>query len=368
MKGDYYEILGVEKSSDASTIKNAYKRLAMKYHPDKNKGDKKSEELFKKITEAYSVLSDPKKKELYDLHGHAGVDSNSASYNNYSNVNFGDIFGDIFGDVFGKNQYSHKNANTEEVRGSDIVYSITLDLKDAVLGTTLQVNVTTLRKCDMCEGTCVKKGAKKKICDTCSGVGEVRVQHGFFSIQRTCTLCGGSGTIKENCVTCSGAGRVKSSKLLSIKIPSGVNDGDKIRLLGEGEAGKYGGLCGDLYIQIIVKTHSLFYKDNESNLCCEIPISLETAIFGGIIKIPTFFGYLDLRIFPQTQNGDVFKIPGKDNFLTHFIICKIFIELPSNLTEIQLSLFKEFSKSLNNNVCNYPKLKNWEKIYKEFSL
>ncbi len=364
MKEDYYEILGVDKTSDVSTIKNAYRKLAMKYHPDKNKGDKKSEELFKKITEAYSVLSDQKKRELYDLHGHAGVESGSSNYSNYSNVNFGDIFGDIFGDVFGK---TSQQAQNKETRGSDIVYNINLDLKDAIIGTTLQINVTTLRKCNVCDGTGAKKDTKKKICESCSGVGEIRVQHGFFSIQRTCTTCGGSGNIlKENCLNCLGDTRIKASKVLSIKIPAGVDNGDKIRLLGEGECGKYGGHCGDLYIQISVKDHSVFSRDNEGNLCCEVPVSLDIAIFGGIVKIPTFFGIFELRILPYTQTGNIFKIQGKGSFLTRFIFCKIFVEIPTNLTEEQINLFRKFVQNLKSDFYNYPKIRNWEKLLKEF--
>lgn len=371
-KEDYYKILEVDKNSDISVIKKAYRKLAMVYHPDKNHGNKSAEDNFKKINEAYEILSDSKKRELYDLYGHAGIDQSTASSSNYdsANINFGDIFSDIFGDMFGK---TNQKRNTQQ-RGSDLTYTLNLNLKDAILGTTVKLSIKAYKHCVGCDGSGLKKGHKVVTCVTCNGTGAVRTQQGFFIIQQACSSCGGTGSAnKKNCSDCVGSGRVSYDKTISVKIPMGIADGDKIRLSGEGEAGLYGGSYGDLYIQVCVLKHDFFKRESNGDLYCEVPIDLKTATVGGVIQIPTFFGEVDLKIPKYTQSGDVFTVTGKGvrnmvkSKLNGNLICKVFVEVPVNLSNTQLGLFLNFYDSLEvKTPINNPITYNWELRLKDF--
>lgn len=373
-KEDYYKILEVDKNSDITVIKKAYRKLAMLYHPDKNHGNKSAEDNFKKINEAYEILSDSKKRELYDLYGHAGVDQSTASSSSYDsgNINFGDIFSDIFGDMFGK--ANQKRGNTKQ-RGSDLTYTLNLSLKDAILGTTVKLSIKAYKHCLFCEGSGLKKGSKVTSCITCNGTGAVRLQQGFFIIQQACSHCGGTGSgNKKNCTDCAGSGRVSYDKTLSVKIPMGIADGDKIRLTGEGEAGLCGGSFGDLYIQVCVIKHEFFKRESNGDLYCEVPIDLKIAIIGGVVQIPTFFGEVDLKIPRYTQSGDVFTITGKGvknmikTKLNGNLICKVFVETPVNLDNTQLNLFLNFCETLEGKVgINNPITYNWRLKLKDFN-
>lgn len=374
-KEDYYKILDVDKSSDTTTIKKSYRKLAMKYHPDKNQGDKTAEESFKKINEAYEILSDSKKRELYDLYGHAGVDqaAGASSYSGSNNANFGDIFSDIFGDMFGGKNNQRRESSQ---RGEDIVYKISLTLEEAILGTEIKINVKTHKSCDNCLSSGLKKGTKQSVCSECSGTGEMRIQQGFFSIRQTCSFCKGFGTLNKNyCDVCIGTGRVPCTKLLSVKVPMGIGSGDKIRLSGEGNAGVLGGGFGDLFIQITIKDHYFFKREDNGDLYCEVPIDIRTAVLGGCVHVPTFFGFVDLKIPKNTQSGDIFTIVGKGVRtekrikINGNLVCKIFVEVPVNLNKVQLDSFLCFCDTLDNNtLLNNPIKNDWLKKVENFKI
>jgi len=273
-KRDYYEVLGVAKNATEAEIKKAFKRLAMKYHPDRNPDDKAAEEKFKEAKEAYEILADAQKRAAYDQFGHAGVDP-GAGGGGYGpgGGSFSDIFGDVFGDIFG-GAAGARGGGSRAYRGSDLRYNLELSLEEAVMGTTVKIRVPTLVECDECDGSGAKKGTSAQTCPTCHGHGQVRMQQGFFSLQQTCPRCHGSGkVITDPCGKCHGQGRVQEQKTLSVKVPAGVDDGDRIRLSGEGEAGLHGGPAGDLYVQIHVREHPIFTRD-ENNLACEVPHQL----------------------------------------------------------------------------------------------
>ncbi|KZZ34402.1 molecular chaperone DnaJ, partial [Oleiphilus sp. HI0086] len=260
-KRDYYEVLGIERSADAKEVKKAYRRLAMKYHPDRNPDDAQAEEKFKEATEAYEILSDEQKRGAYDQYGHAGVDP-QAGGGGFSggNGNFSDIFGDVFGDIFGGG--GGGGGRQRSARGADLRYTLDLDLEDAVKGTTVKIRVPTHVTCKPCNGSGAAKGSKPEHCGTCNGAGQVRMQQGFFSVQQTCPNCRGQGTmIKDPCRSCHGSGVIEETKTLSVKVPPGVDTGDRIRLAGEGEAGTHGAPSGDLYVQVSVKEHPIFVRD-----------------------------------------------------------------------------------------------------------
>ena len=306
-KKDYYEVLGLSRQASDEEIKKSFKKLAMKYHPDRNPDNPKAEDSFKEAKEAYEVLSDSNKRSAYDQFGHAGVDQSVGGGGAQGFGDFGDAFVDIFGDIFGGKQSQRSNV----YRGADLRYNMEISLENAAKGTETKIRVPVLSTCKSCNGSGAKKGTEPTTCQRCQGHGQVRMQQGFFSVQQTCQDCNGTGkTIKDPCQDCNGTGRVKESKTLSVKIPAGVDEGDRIRLSGEGEAGVNGGPSGDLYVVISLKEHTIFQRDG-GNLHCEMPISFSTAALGGEIKIPTLDGTAKIKISPETQTGSVFRLRGK---------------------------------------------------------
>lgn len=368
-KRDYYEILGVERSVDAKDIKKAYRRLAMKYHPDRNPDDANAEDKFKEATEAYEVLSDEQKRAAYDRHGHAGVDQ-SGGGGFSGGGNFSDIFGDVFGDIFGGSGGGGRARNT---RGADLRYTLDLDLEDAVKGTSVKIRVPTNVSCKPCGGTGAAKGSKPEGCTMCQGAGQVRMQQGFFSVQQTCPQCRGQGTtIKDPCTSCHGAGVIQEQKTLSVKVPSGVDTGDRIRLAGEGEAGTHGAPSGDLYVQVSVKEHPIFVRDGK-NLYCEMPISLVDAILGGELEVPTLDGRVKLRIPEETQTGKMFRLRGKGVAPVRGggpgdLMCRVTVETPVNLSKKQKDILREFQKTLekDGDKKHAPKKHSWFEGVKSF--
>ena len=365
-KRDYYEVLGVAKGVSEQELKKAYRRVAMKFHPDRNPDDKKAEEKFKEASEAYEILSDGQKRAAYDQYGHAGVDPQSgmggADFGSFS-----DIFGDVFGDIFGGGSRRGRGGSQ---RGSDLQYTLPVTLEQAVKGTTAKIKIPTLVTCKTCNGSGAKPGTKPQKCTTCDGIGQVRMQQGFFSVQQTCPTCRGKGTIiKDPCSTCRGHGRVEETKTLSVKVPPGVDNGDRIRLSGEGEAGPAGSPAGDLYVQISVKTHDIFERDG-ANLHCEVPIGFADATLGGEIEVPTLDGRVKLRIPAETQTGKSFRLRGKGvtpvrGSSKGDLICRVAVETPVNLSSEQKELLKEFQVSLEGNK-HSPKQNTWFEGMKEF--
>ena len=300
---DYYEVLGVDKSADEAKVKKAYKRLAMKFHPDRNADDKATAETkFKEVRKAYDVISNPQKRQAYDQFGHAGVEQGAGGGGNpFGGGGFGDIFGDIFGG----------GRSTPDNRGSDLRYDLEIELTQAVKGDTVKIRVTKNDGCDTCDGTGAKPGTSVKTCVTCHGSGQVQMQQGFFAVQRPCHQCNGTGDqIESPCGTCRGQGVVRKQKTLSVKIPAGVDTGNRIRLSGEGEAGLRGGQTGDLYVQIHVKEHDIFQREG-NDLYCEVPIDFATSALGGSIEVPTLDGKLKINIPAGTQSAKLFRLRGK---------------------------------------------------------
>ncbi len=369
-KQDYYEILGVSKSASDADIKKAYRRVAMKHHPDRNKGDKASEEKFKDATEAYDVLSDANKRQAYDRHGHAGVDQSHGGMGGGAG-GFGDVFGDIFSDIFGGGNMGGQGGQRRAQRGADLRYSLELSLEDAVRGTNVNIKVPTWVSCDGCQGSGANKGAKPTTCGGCQGHGQVRMQQGFFTVQQTCPHCGGSGqVISDPCRKCRGQGRVRDEKTLNVKIPPGVDEGDRIRLSGEGEAAGHGGVSGDLYVQVHLKAHPIFKRD-EYNLHCEVPISFLTAALGGELEVPTLDGRVKLKIPTETQTGRVFKVKGKGvkpvrGGYAGDLLCKVIVETPVNLTKRQKELLEEFESETTNKKKHNPRVATWFDRVKDF--
>jgi len=345
-KRDYYEILNVDRNASEPEIRQAYRRLAMKYHPDRNPGDQAAEEQFKEVKEAYEALSDARKRAAYDQFGHAGVEG-AAGGGFGGPADLGDIFGGVFRDIFG----GGRGGGQQSYRGADLRYNLELTLEEAVFGTTARIRVPTLVTCATCAGSGAKPGTKPTTCPTCRGAGQVRMQQGFFSIQQTCPRCQGRGSIiPEPCATCRGVGRVEEQKTLSVKVPAGVDNGDRIRLAGEGEAGEHGGPPGDLYVQIQVKPHPIFTRE-DNDLYCEVPISFTTAALGGDLEVPTLDGRLSLKIPAETQTGKVFRIRGKGvkpvrGGPTGDLLCRAIVETPVNLTREQKDLLQQFAETM----------------------
>ena len=347
-KRDYYEVLSVGRESSEREIKKAYKRLAMKFHPDRNPDDKNAEANFKEIKEAYEILTDSDKKAAYDQFGHAGVDPNRGGGGSGGNADFGDVFGDVFGDIFGGGR---RGGQRQAARGSDLRYNLELSLEEAVKGLTKELRIPKLTTCDSCDGNGAKKGTAPTTCGTCHGQGQVQMRQGFFAVQQACPTCHGRGKIiKDPCNKCHGEGRVEKSKTLSVKIPAGVDNGDRIRLSGEGEAGEYGAPPGDLYVQVSVREHSIFVRDG-NNLYCEVPISFGKATLGGEIEVPTLDGKVNLKIPAETQTGRMFRLRGKGvkSVRSHAVgdlLCKVVMETPVKLNEHQKDLLREFDGTL----------------------
>ncbi len=349
-KQDYYELLGVSKGADNAELKKAYRRLAMKYHPDRNPGDSAAEEKFKDAKEAFEVLGDPQKRAAYDRFGHDGV-SNSASgggAGGFGGADFSDIFGDVFGDIFG----GGGGARGSRARGgSDLQYNLDLTLEEAVSGVEKSLKIPTQVACDTCSGSGAKPGTSTSKCETCAGMGQVRMQQGFFSVQQTCPTCRGAGEqISDPCSKCHGAGRVQEEKTLSVKIPAGVDTGDRIRLSGEGEAGEKGAPSGDLYVMVQTQKHSIFERDDD-DLLCTMPIDIITASLGGELEVPTLTGKVNLKVPAGTQTDKVFRLrnmgvkPVRKNAAGD-LLCRVQIEVPINLTSEQKELFEQLRGTL----------------------
>lgn len=346
-KSDYYETLGVARSADEREIKRAYKRLAMKYHPDRNPGDKDAEAKFKEVKEAYEILTDDQKRAAYDQYGHAAFEQGGMGGGGYGGgADFGDIFGDVFGDIFGGGGRRQRAA-----RGSDLRYNMELTLEEAVRGITKEIRIPTLAECDICHGSGAKAGSKPQTCSTCKGAGQVQMRQGFFAVQQPCPTCQGRGSIiKDPCNGCHGHGRVEKSKTLSVKIPAGVDTGDRIRLSGEGEAGEQGAPAGDLYVQVSVKQHPIFERE-ENNLYCEVPVNFAMAALGGEIEVPTLDGRVNLKVPAETQTGKLFRMRGKGVKSVRGgpvgdLLCRVVVETPVKLNEKQKELLKELGESL----------------------
>ncbi|WP_374349275.1 molecular chaperone DnaJ [Chitinimonas sp.] len=370
-KKDFYEILGVNRDASDEDIKKSYRKLAMKYHPDRNPDSKDAEDKFKEAKEAYEILSDSQKRAAYDQYGHAGVDPQSGMGGGFGGAGgFADAFGDIFGDIFGGG--GNRGGRSNVYRGSDLRYNLEVSLEEAARGTETKIKIPTHDECDTCHGTGAKPGTEAKTCGTCQGHGQVRIQQGFFSLQQTCPTCHGSGkVIPDPCRTCHGQGRVKANKTLSVKIPAGVDEGDRIRLSGEGEPGVNGGPPGDLYVVIHIKKHSVFERDG-NDLHCEMPISFATAALGGEIEIPTLDGAVKLKIPAETQTGAVFRLRGKGikgvrSAITGDLMCHVSVETPVKLTERQKDLLREFEEiSLEDDAKHNPRAKSWMDMVKDF--
>ncbi|TMH08155.1 MAG: molecular chaperone DnaJ [Betaproteobacteria bacterium] len=376
-KRDYYSTLGVNRDASDEEIKKAYRKLAMKHHPDRNPDDKASEDKFKDAKEAYEVLSDPKKRAAYNQFGHAGVDpaafgAGARGFGGQEGFGgFADAFGDIFGEIFG-NAGGGRSRGSGVFRGADLRYNLELSLEEAARGTEARIRIPAMEECATCHGSGAQPGTQAKTCPTCNGQGQVRVSQGFFSIQQTCPQCHGSGKIiPQPCETCDGAGRLRKHKTLSVKIPAGVDQDDRIRLSGEGEAGINGGPPGDLYVVVNLKPHAVFQRQN-NDLHCDMPIGFATAALGGEIEIPTLDGHAKLKIPPETQTGQVFRLKSKGikgvRTASHGdLYCHVAIETPIKLTARQKDLLREFEAiNAQDPGAHNPRAKNWFDRVREF--
>jgi molecular chaperone DnaJ len=367
-KRDYYEVLGVSKSAPADEIKKSYRRLAMKFHPDRNKDDEgAAEKKFKEIKEAYEVLKDTEKKATYDQFGHDGLRARPGGQAGAEG--FGDIFGDVFGDIFGGGR---RGGASQVFRGADLGYELKLDLEKAVAGDTVEIDVPTQIGCKTCDGSGAKKGSSPQTCSTCGGVGQVRMQQGFFSVQQTCPACKGAGsTISDPCKDCHGRGRIRKTRTLSVKVPPGVDDGDRIRLSGEGEAGRNGGPAGDLYVELRVGKHKIFERDG-SNLSCEVPISFATATLGGDVELPTLDGNVSLKVPAGTQSGKIFRLRGKGVITVRDprqgdLFAQVSVETPINLTSEQQEILGKFDTLIKTGGDQHsPRADGWIDTVKRF--
>jgi molecular chaperone DnaJ len=328
-------------------------KKSRKHHPDRNPDDTGAEEKFKEAKQAYEILSDSDKRAAYDQFGHAGVDQQAGMGGGYGGGGFSDAFSDIFGDIFG----GGGSRRDRVYRGADLRYNLEIGLEEAARGTETKIRIPSLEECGVCHGSGAKPGTTPSTCTTCGGHGQVRIQQGFFSVQQTCPRCGGTGKmVSDPCTACHGEGRVKKHKTLSVKIPAGVDSGDRIRLAGEGEAGVNGGPPGDLYVVIHLKEHPVFKRDGD-DLHCEMPISFATAALGGEVEIPTLEGHAKIKIPAETQSGKVFRLRGKGikGVRSHApgdLMCHMLVETPVNLSERQRELLREFealSPGRNNN-------------------
>jgi len=349
-KRDFYEILGVPKNASDEDIKKSYRKLAMKFHPDRNQGEaaKEAEVKFKEAKEAYEMLSDPQKRAAYDQHGHAGVDPNMRGPGGEGMGGFAEAFGDIFGEMFGQQQRGR--GGRQVFRGGDLSYGMEVTLEEAAKGKEAQIRIPTHENCEVCSGTGAKPGTQAKTCGTCGGAGAVQVRQGFFSVQQTCPTCRGMGkTITDPCIPCAGQGKIKKQKTLEVKIPAGIDGGMRIRSAGNGEPGTNGGPPGDLYIEIRQKKHDIFERDGD-DLHCTVPINIVTAALGGEIDVPTLDGKAAIDLPEGTQNGKQFRLRGKGikgvrASYPGDLYCHITVETPVKLTEHQRKLLKELDES-----------------------
>ncbi len=369
-KHDYYEVLGVNRDASDEEIKKAYRKLAMKWHPDRNPENPKAEERFKEAKEAYEILTDAQKRSTYDQFGHAGVDPAAAAGAGAGAgfQGFGDIFSDIFGDIFGGGRAGRSNV----FRGADLRYNLEVPLEQAARGFETKIRIPTLAECATCHGSGAKPGTQPQTCTTCRGSGQVRISQGPFSIAQTCPRCHGSGRMVANpCPACAGAGRVKHQKTLSVRIPAGVDEGDRVRLSGEGESGVNGGPPGDLYVQVHLRPHPVFQRDHD-DLHCEMPVSFATAALGGDIEIPTLDGSARIKVPAETQTGKTFRLRGKGikgvrSQAAGDLFCHVVIETPVSLTERQRELLREFEAISQHDPARHnPRSKGWFDKVREF--
>ena len=372
-KRDFYEILGVAKNSSEEEIKKSYRKLAMKYHPDRNPDSKESEEKFKEVKEAYEMLTNPEKREAYDRYGHAGVDPNRGGGGGFGGAGaggFADSFGDIFGDIFGGGR--GRGAGPQVYRGADLRYNLEITLEQAAHGFDTTIRVPSWDKCDTCHGTGAKPGTAPVTCTTCNGHGQVRMQQGFFSIQQTCPKCHGNGkVITDPCAPCGGQGRIKRNKTLEVKIPAGIDNGMRIRSSGNGEPGTNGGPAGDLYVEIHIKPHAVFQREGD-DLPCEMPISFVKATLGGEIEVPTLSGKVSFTIPEGTQSGKTFRLKAKGikgvrSGYAGDLFCHVAVETPVKLTDKQKDLLKEFERlTAEGGAKHSPQSKGWKDKVKDF--
>ena len=371
-KRDYYEVLGVPKNASEDEIKKAYRKLAMKYHPDRNQSDPKSAETkFKEAKEAYEMLSDPQKKAAYDQYGHAGVDPNMRG-GAEGFGGFAETFGDIFGDIFGGGRAGGARGGRQMFRGADLSYAMEITLDEAAAGKQAQIRIPSWDDCATCKGSGAKPGTSAKTCSTCHGQGVVQMRQGFFSVQQTCPHCRGTGKIiPEPCTTCHGQGKIKNQKTLEVQIPAGIDDGMRIRSTGNGEPGSNGGPPGDLFIEIRVKKHDIFERDGD-DLHCVVPISFVAAALGGEIEVPTLSGKAAIDIPEGTQAGKQFRLRGKGikgvrSSYPGDLYCHISVETPVKLTEHQRKLLKEFDESLKKGGAKHsPSTESWTDKVRSF--
>jgi molecular chaperone DnaJ len=368
-KRDYYEVLGVSRGVSDGDLKKAYRRSAMKHHPDRNPDNPEAEASFKEIKEAYEVLSDSGKRAAYDRFGHAGVAAEHGMGGGFASGDaFSDLFGDVFGDIFG----AGRRGRSQVYRGADLRYELELSLEQAVGGDTVNLELPTQVECGRCAGSGAEPGSQPVTCATCGGAGQVRVAQGFFSIQQTCPACSGSGTSIENpCHECRGRGRVRKLRTLSVKIPAGVDTGDRIRLAREGEAGRNGGPPGDLYVDIVVREHPIFARDGQ-DLSCEVPVRFATAVLGGTVDVPTLDGEVVLKIPAETQSGKVFRLRGKGVRSVRTsgygdLFCRVQVETPVNLTDEQKARLRAFDESIRGEESRHsPRAGSWFDGVKQF--
>lgn len=348
-KRDYYEVLGVHRNASETEIKKAYRKLAIKFHPDKNPGDKSAEDQFKGISEAYSVLSDAQQRAIYDQYGHAGLNGGggggSYSTGGFSSSPFEDLFGDIFGDIFG-NRTSQRSRGR---RGDDLRYNLSIRFEEAAFGLETKIQIPRYETCTTCDGIGAKPGTTPRVCPTCQGAGQVRIQQGFFSLTRPCPECHGEGQIIDQpCKDCGGSGRVRGKRTLSLKIPAGVETGSRLKLSGEGEPGLNGGPPGDLYVVIAVQEHPLFHREGQ-DVICEIPISFPQAALGCELEVPTLTEKLSIKVAPGTQSGKVVRLqghgfPSLQGYARGDQLIVLRVEVPTSLTERQKELLEEFAR------------------------
>jgi molecular chaperone DnaJ len=367
-KRDYYEVLGLGRDAGEADIKKAYRRLAMKYHPDRNSGDPDMETKFKEAKEAYDVLKDAQKRSAYDQFGHAGVEAGHGAGGFGGADAFNDIFGDVFGDIFG----GGRRGRSQVYRGADLRYDLELTLEQAVSGDSINIEIPTQVECEHCGSSGAEPGTETVTCTTCGGQGQVRVQQGFFSIQQTCRACMGSGKrIETPCKECAGRGRIRKLRTLALKIPAGVDNGDRIRLGREGEAGRNGGPPGDLYVDISIKPHAIFKREGQ-DLSCEVPISFATAALGGTVEVPTLNGQVVLKIPGETQSGNVFRLRGKGIRSVRAagvgdLFCRVQVETPVKLTEKQKEALRAFDEALEGTGSKHsPRARSWFDGVKQF--
>ena len=368
-KRDYYEVLDVAKDADTNTIKRAYRKLAMKYHPDRNKDDDTAAEKFREVTEAYEVLTDETKRSRYDRYGHAGVDDQMGGFgaggfqDSHAYRDFGDLFGDVFGEAFGFGGRQQSN------RGSDLRYDLSITLEDAAAGKEVELEIPKHTECDTCSGSGARPGTNPIPCSTCGGHGQVQMSQGFFAVRRTCPNCHGTGKkIESPCITCGGAGRKKVTKKLKVKIPAGVYHGAQVRVSGEGEAGEQGGPSGDLYIVVSLKEHKIFERDG-GDLHCTMPITFPQATLGAEVEAPTLTGKIKIKIPAGTESGRVFRLRGKGvpdvrTGNTGDLYVRVHIAVPKKMSNKQEELLRQFAEEAGDEV--YPERSSFLGKVKDF--